>query len=690
MELRINRTNTGHIVRLAGLAIFLMICAIAISCAQMQSGMEDLYAKIRDVTSKPGHATVSAERLNLRKGPTTKSQIVAVLQKGDKLTIKSTKGEWASVVTPKGQSGWVHSSYISGYHADSVQSKTVATADGKDQKPLVDPAKKEMPSPQKQNLQQDLPLPSKQPSSFAAKNEQPVGSAIKTTKTYTCPQSGKYEINYPHDWIVMEELKDDPKRVRFISPSQRAEVWVVNTHAEQGMSAEDFYLDLVSPLHQRFKDAVEIAKATREEANGVTWLYGRAIVNAVPNAIYKYSITQHQDDLLSVVLVAHQGIDDHDFNSLNAIRASFTLQSAEIRLDKSAKKVPPALETSPDSSAKLLDENIIFKRISEPREKAFTVLVPARWKVEGGIVRINPLTQGGPAQSIAAKLDFIIKKDSIGTVMEHWLPDVAWFDPRWSPAGQMGMMPLGSNYQGMTVMHLMSAQDFLRKLIFPKYHGQVHDVKVIETRQLPKLANAYYEGANKILGSLAGSFHYDAASMWISYAEGDVRYKELLVTVIEDMGSTGAGMWTNKLTFFMRAPVAEYARWEPIFAVINHSVRMNPTWVAREIKGQMIRNKILDKTQKEIQQIGREIAEHRYRTNAEIQNDMFLTLMGQEEYVNPYTKEIEIGTDKWKYRWVNEGGDVIYTDKEEYNPNVDINLKRSDYKRTPIRKRFGQ
>jgi len=140
----------------------------------------------------------------------------------------------------------------------------------------------------------------------------------------------------------------------------------------------------------------------------------------------------------------------------------------------------------------------------------------------------------------------------------------------------------------------------------------------------------------------------------------------------------------------MRAPVAEYARWEPIFAVINHSVRMNPTWVAGEIKGQMIRNKILDKTQKEIQRIGREIAEHRYRTNAEIQNDMFLTLMGQEEYVNPYTKEIEIGTDKWKYRWVNEGGDIIYTDKEEYNPNVDINLKRSDYKRTPIRKRFGQ
>ena len=690
MELRINRNNRGHILRLAGLATFLMICSIAVSCAQMQSGMEDLYAKIKDIKLKPGHAAVTAERLNLRKVPTTKSQIIAVLQKGDQLTIKSTKGKWASVTTATGRSGWVHGAYISAFQADSLQEEAVTTADGKEQKPLTDPTKKDTAASPGQNLQQDLPLPPKEASSLTAQNEQPVGSAIKTAKTYTCPQSGRYEINYPHDWIVMEERKDDPKRVKFISPSQRAEVWVVSTHAEQGMSAEDFYLDLVSPLNQRFKDAVEIAKSTREEANGITWLYGRAIVNTAPNVIYKYSITQHQQDFLSVVLVAHQGIDDHDFNNLNTIRASFTLQSSEKRLDKPAEDVSPTLEASPGAPVKPLDEKIIFKRVSEPREKAFSVLIPMGWQVEGGIVRINPLTQGGPAQSIVAKLDFIIKKDSMGTVMEHWLPDVAWFDPRWSPAGQMGMMPLGSNYQGMTVMHLMSAQDFLKKVIFPKYHGQARNVQVIETRQIPKLANAYHEGAYKILGSLAASFHYDAALLWVSYAERDVRFKELMVTVIEGMGSAGAGMWTNKLTFFMRAPAAEYVRWEPIFAVINQSLRMNPTWVAGEIKGQMIRNKILDKTQKEIQRIGREITEHRYRTNAEIQNDMFLTLMGQEEYVNPYTKEIEIGTDKWKHRWVNESGDVIYTDKEEYNPNVDVNLKRSDYKRTPIRKRFGQ
>ena len=88
--------------------------------------------------------------------------------------------------------------------------------------------------------------------------------------------------------------------------------------------------------------------------------------------------------------------------------------------------------------------------------------------------------------------------------------------------------------------------------------------------------------------------------MRVAYTESNVRYKEMIVTVIEDTGAVGTGMWNNKLTFFMRAPEAEYADWDPIFAVINHSIRISPTWMAGEVKGQLTHNKILDKTQKEI------------------------------------------------------------------------------------------
>ena len=107
-----------------------------------------------------------------------------------------------------------------------------------------------------------------------------------------------------------------------------------------------------------------------------------------------------------------------------------------------------------------------------------------------------------------------------------------------------------------------------------------------------------------------------------------------------------------------------------------------------ELKGQAARGQILIDTQNEIQQIEKEIIDHKQRTNAEINNDMYLTLTEQEEYVNPFTKEIEIGTNQWKYRWENQSGDVIYSNDENYNPNSDINVNRSDFKKSNIRTRF--
>ena len=83
-----------------------------------------------------------------------------------------------------------------------------------------------------------------------------------------------------------------------------------------------------------------------------------------------------------------------------------------------------------------------------------------------------------------------------------------------------------------------------------------------------------------------------------------------------------------------------------------------------------------------------EMTSHRQKTNAEIHNDMFLTLTEQEEYINPYINEIELGTNQWQYRWINESGDVIYTDDKDYDPYTDIKLNRSDFKRSNIRKRF--
>lgn len=332
------------------------------------------------------------------------------------------------------------------------------------------------------------------------------------------------------------------------------------------------------------------------------------------------------------------------------------------------------------------DATVVFRRVQEPKEKSFSLLIPKGWHTEGGIFRIDPLAQGGAAQSIAAKVDFSVKKDRQGKVMIRWLPDMLYFDMRYSPAGQMGLFPNGSNYNGMTVFPLMSAEQFISRIAFPYAHPQAANIRIVAKKKLPKLEQKYLQFTRRTAPQLTMS--YDAALLTVTYSEGGIRYKEKMIAVIENWGQLGAGLWGNKETFYLRAPVAQFEKWQRTFSIIQGSVNINPQWLRGEISGQMQRNKVMLQVMRDSRQIERSIVEHRQKTNAEIHNDMFLTLTDQEEYVNPFTKEVEIGSNQWKYRWTNPNGDVIYTDKEEYDPRVDVRLNRNDYKRTPIRKRF--
>lgn len=127
-----------------------------------------------------------------------------------------------------------------------------------------------------------------------------------------------------------------------------------------------------------------------------------------------------------------------------------------------------------------------------------------------------------------------------------------------------------------------------------------------------------------------------------------------------------------------------------LLRTIHSSLELDRKWLAAESRAQAQRSrKVLD-TQRYIQRVSQEIVEHRRRTNAEIRNDGYLLLTGQEEFVNPITKETERDTNEYQYRWVNPSGEIAYSKDEGYDPNRDPSLTRTDYQRTPVRPRFPQ
>ncbi|MDX2413637.1 MAG: hypothetical protein QNK33_00475 [Bacteroidales bacterium] len=329
------------------------------------------------------------------------------------------------------------------------------------------------------------------------------------------------------------------------------------------------------------------------------------------------------------------------------------------------------------------DNTISFKRVPEPNEKAFSLLLPDKWIIEGGIYRINPLSKGGAAQSIAAKCDLTVKSDKEGSALIRWLPDMLYFDMRNSPA--QAMFPEGSNYNGMTVLNKMYPRDFILNVVIPYAHPQASNIAVQDVKELPELAKVYSDYARSLSAMLTMTYYASIVS--IEYSENGRNYCEKIVSVVEDYGQLGVGLWGNKQTFLIRTQGGRYETLAPVFSIIQRSVEFNSTWLLGEIKGQMTRSEIMQNTLTRIQDIDNMIIKHQELTNTEINNDMFLTLMDQEEYVNPFTNKVETGSNQWQHRWVNELGGIIYTNNESFNPNHDPDLNNFKYQKSPVRKR---
>jgi hypothetical protein len=149
----------------------------------------------------------------------------------------------------------------------------------------------------------------------------------------------------------------------------------------------------------------------------------------------------------------------------------------------------------------------------------------------------------------------------------------------------------------------------------------------------------------------------------------------------------GAASWSNQCTLAMRAPTAEVVRWQPVLEIIRQSLQFNPQWVAAATRAAGERAQMAQETMKYIQRVDQEIFEHRAKTNAEIRHENYLFLTGQEEFVNPYTKEVERDTDEYKYRWTNFSGDRIYSEDRNFDPNKVRELSNVEWKLTPVRER---
>ncbi|HID98239.1 MAG TPA: hypothetical protein EYP57_08650 [Thermodesulfobacteriaceae bacterium] len=135
----------------------------------------------------------------------------------------------------------------------------------------------------------------------------------------------------------------------------------------------------------------------------------------------------------------------------------------------------------------------------------------------------------------------------------------------------------------------------------------------------------------------------------------------------------------------LRAPQESFEYLRRIMAITYSSIKIDPRWLVGELKGMDERGRQVIKTMNEIHRIEAEIYENRHKTNEEIMHENYLALTDQEDFINPYTNEVEQDTSEFRYRWIGLDGDIIYTNNPDYDPN--ISTHRTDFRVSTIRPR---
>jgi hypothetical protein len=321
-------------------------------------------------------------------------------------------------------------------------------------------------------------------------------------------------------------------------------------------------------------------------------------------------------------------------------------------------------------------ETVYFTRTAEPVEKAFTLLVPKGWQTTGGAFRILDPNAAGANNMTECKFDLTVKNDTRGSVMIRWLPEILCIDQRnaWGN-------PEGAVFNNTLVRRKRDPVSFMLQVAVPYAHPNASEVTLTGKKELPRLVEMYAAATDPAMKMVTNMTYY-AAIIDFTYVEDLKKYSERMVTVIEDYGANGGGLWKNRQTMLIRAPAGELSKWEPVLLVIQNSGIWSAEWIKGEVNGQRQRAGLIAATQKELQEMDNAINSSRRNTHSEINKDMYLTLTGQNEYKNPFTGKTETDTDTWKNRWINSNGDIVYSDNPVYDPNRDPSLNVTGFKKT--------
>lgn len=319
--------------------------------------------------------------------------------------------------------------------------------------------------------------------------------------------------------------------------------------------------------------------------------------------------------------------------------------------------------------------------------EACRVLVPESWRVEGGISwNLNRMP---PESAIAWRL---VSPDQRCVVEQFPHMNLFWSQDQLLCQSHMQM--------GSRINPPMPAGDFIRQFLVNQLRPQASGLKVLDSGQLPQLANEtreitqYHLQVYNSISPMRFPFNVngDAARAKIRYSlQGTEWIEEITVSIsyvyslLPSMyGQTQACSWIP-IAYSFRAPAGTFEEMLPLFRTITASRRENPAWATactrftasltrRELANRQAifdRMQQIRRSQSEVDDIIMDTYNRRNAAYDRIFDNYSQAVRGVDAYTDPVNHErVELPTG-YPNAWT-DGSSYVFSEDAGFDPNVEL------------------
>ncbi|MFN0007879.1 MAG: hypothetical protein ACKVXR_08215 [Planctomycetota bacterium] len=308
---------------------------------------------------------------------------------------------------------------------------------------------------------------------------------------------------------------------------------------------------------------------------------------------------------------------------------------------------------------------------------AFTMLIPAEWTIQGGVLWQMQYSNLATGQ-------FVVRDPKSAAALESFPIIPAC----WDDSGSVGFFQTGQNYMGSVVYPPpRDVLGYVRDVFVPLHRKSVQGLKIGAATELPEVSRAVQKGVQE-----AGvEKRVSAGKVRLEYVDrGKAVAEDVYITIVLSRSPLVPTMtiWSLEHQYSFRAEKDRIDTLAPLLQAMISSLRLELAWYAgyaqvldlwRQGQMQSIRDagelsRRISRNNDEILAGMRSSWEERQASQDRTSREFSEYVRGVETYDHPYEgREVQLPSG-YRDVWTNRSGEYVFSNEAGFDPNVGSTL----------------